>query len=150
MPEARIDQAPTQCSVPTVTFTLRPIGIVHAPPRRRGRLPKYFVPKGQATLELFQPYMAGLQGLYEGLDLWIITYSAPSGRDVGTDGALGVFATDAMERPNPIEFLRAKVVSHSPETGQLHVEGMDAEDGAPILDIRPAQSPLHRLARSAK
>lgn len=137
---------------PTVAFTIQPIGLVHADSRRRTRIPKYFVPKGRATLELFRPYLPGLQGLYGGIELWVITYHAPSGRAPtdsrqGGDGVLGIFATTSIERPNPIEFLRARIVDLNPEKGLLHVEGLDVEDGAPILDIRPATSPHHRLAK---
>ena len=152
MIELNLDLRREQGSVPTVAFTLRPIGIVHAAPVKRARLPKYFVPRGRAALELFHPYLPGLQGLYEGLDLWVITYHALSGRipsDAwqGGEGHPGVFATTALQRPNPIEFLRAKVMTVDPAQGLLHVEGLDAEDGAPILDIRPATSPRHRLTR---
>ena len=138
---------------PTVAFIVRPIGLVHTVPRKRVRIPTYFVPKGRATLELFHPYLPGLQGLYGGLDLWVITYHAPSGQGSTEplqpgDGAPGVFATTSVERPNPIEFLRARIVDLSPEKGLLHVVGLDIEDGAPILDIRPATSPHQRLSKS--
>jgi tRNA (Thr-GGU) A37 N-methylase len=135
-----------------VAFTIRPIGIIHAAPRKQARLPKYFIPKGRATLELFHPYLPGLQGLYEGIELWVLAYHAPSGSVStdswqGGDGAPGLFATNSVERPNPIEFLRARVVELNFEKGLLHVEGLDVEDGLPILDLRPATSPHHRLAK---
>ncbi|MFZ4514357.1 MAG: TrmO family methyltransferase domain-containing protein [Geothrix sp.] len=141
--------------LPPVVFTIQPIGIVHVAPRRLARPQKYFVPKGQAALELFRPYFSGLQGLYEGLDLWVITFhpfsgAEPNGRGQGSGFAPGVFATTAIQRPNPIEFLRAKVLTLDPAQGLLHVEGLDADDGAPILDIRPATSPRHRLLRSGE
>jgi len=137
---------------PAVAFIVRPIGLVHTVPRKRVRTPTYFVPKGRATLELFHPYFPGLQGLYGGLDLWVITYHAPSWEgptEPGQtwDGTPGIFATTSVERPNPIEFLRARIVDLSPEKGLLHVVGLDVEDGAPILDIRPAASPHRRLAK---
>jgi len=116
------------------------------------RVPKYFAPITRATLELFQPYLPGLAGLYEGVELWVITYRAPSGRvppDAwqGGDGVPGVFATTAVERPNPIEFLRARIVDIDREKGLLQVVGLDVEDGAAILDIRLATSPHHRLTK---
>jgi len=137
---------------PTVAFTVRPIGIVHTTHRKSARCHKYFVPRGRATLELFRPYLPGIQGLYPGVELWITTYHAPSGRLPadswqGPEGVPGVFATNSVERPNPIEFLRARVVELHPESGLIRVEGLDVEDGAPILDIRPVTSPHHRMAR---
>ena len=155
MIELNLDPRGEQGPAPAVAFTLRPIGRVHAAPVKRARLPKYFVPRGRAALELFHPYAPGLQGLYEGLDLWIITYHALSGRISGDawqggEGRPGVFATTALQRPNPIEFLRARVMTVDPAQGLLHVEGLDAEDGAPILDIRPATSPHHRLTQPSE
>jgi tRNA (Thr-GGU) A37 N-methylase len=145
-----LDPCPDRLQAPTVAFTLRPIGLVHAAPRRGARIPKYLVPKGRATLEVFHPYAPGLQGLYAGSDVWVVTWHAPASRshaDGWSDGQglLGVFATSSVERPNPLEFQRARVVDLDTDKGLLRVEGLDAEDGAPILDIRPALTPHHRL-----
>ncbi len=155
MIELNLDPRGERGPAPAVAFTLRPIGLVHAASIKRARLPKYFMPRGRAALELFHPYAPGLQGLYEGMDLWVITYHALSGYLPGDawqggEGLPGVFATTALQRPNPIEFLRAKVMTVDPAQGLLHVEGLDAEDGAPILDIRPATSPRHRLTRPSE
>lgn len=138
-------------SPPTVAFTIRPVGLVHTTAKRHARIPKYFLPKGPATLEIFQPYQAGLEGLYPGLDLWIVTYHAPSaqtleGQGKRGDDAPGMFASNTTRRPNPIDFLRARVVDLNAEKGLLKVVGLDLEDGAPILDLRPAVSPHQRLA----
>ena len=155
MIDANLNLPNDQTPAPTVAFTIRPIGLVHTNPQKRVRLPKYFVSLGRTTLELFHPYLPGLQGLYGGMELWVITYHPPSGQ-IPTDswqsgvGVPGVFATTAIERPNPIEFLRARVVDLDHENRLLYVEGLDAEDGAPILDIRPATSPHHRLAKSGE
>jgi len=135
---------------PTVAFTLRPIGIVHLAPTGRGRAPKHFVPLRRAILEFFQPYVPGLAGLYEGVELWVLTYHAPSGQmptDAwqGGGGVPGVFATGTVQRPNPIEFLRARIVGIDRERGLLQVTGLDGEDGEAILDIRLATSPHRRL-----
>lgn len=137
---------------PTVAFTLRPVGIVHLTSNRRVRVPKCFMPMKRATLEVFQPYLPGLLGLYEGIELWVITYHAPSGRLPtgawqGGAGVPGVFATSSVERPNPIEFLWARIEEIDREKGLLQVVGLDVEEGAAILDIRLATSPHHRLTR---
>lgn len=152
MTDPSMDLSSDRTPTPTVAFTIRPIGLVHLVPRKQARVPKYFVPKGRATLELFHPYHPGLQGLYGGIELWVLTYHAPSGRVPADswkagDGVRGVFATNSVERPNPIEFLRARIANLDLEQGLIHVEGLDVEDGAPILDIRPASSPHHRLAK---
>lgn len=148
----KLERLPNQSPQPSVAFSLRPIGIVQQASRKRIRVPKYFAPINRATLELFHPYLPGLAGLYEGVELWVITYHAPSGRvpaDAwqGGDGVPGIFATTAVERPNPIEFLRARVVAIDREKGLLQVVGLDVEEGAAILDIRLATSPHHRLTK---
>lgn len=138
-------------SPPTVAFTIQPVGLVHAAAKKHARIPKYFVPKGPATLEIFQPYHSGLEGLYPGLDLWVVTYHTPSaqalaGQEKRGNEAPGMFATNTTRRPNPIDFLRARVVELHAEKGLLKVVGLDLEDGAPILDLRPVLSPHQRLA----
>lgn len=149
MTASRLGQDPD--SPPIVAFTIRPIGLVHNIPKKHVRVPKYFVPKRPTTLEIFHPYQPGLDGLYLGLDLWIVTYHAPSAHPPADHGRYGgevpgVFGTTSIERPNPIDFLRARVVELDLEKGLLKVVGLDAEDGTPILDIRPASSPHQRLA----
>jgi tRNA-Thr(GGU) m(6)t(6)A37 methyltransferase TsaA len=47
----------------------------------------------------------------------------------------GVFATRSPDRPNPIGLHRLKVLGM--ETNQLYVNGLEAIDGTPIIDIKP-------------
>jgi len=47
----------------------------------------------------------------------------------------GVFATRSPMRPNPIGFSVCRIVSV--QEGRIHVEGIDAFDGSPILDLKP-------------
>lgn len=141
---------PNQASLPLVGFTVRPIGIARPAPCRRPRVPKYFSPRRKASLELFQPYRPGLLGLCEGMDIWVVTLHAPSGEpfpspDEGREGVPGIFATQNLHRPNPIEFLRAKVLAVDLEQGCLTVEGLEVQGQVPMLDIRPATSPHHGL-----
>lgn len=48
---------------------------------------------------------------------------------------LGVFASDAPVRPNPIGLTVVELVGR--EGNVLKVRGLDAFDGAPVLDIKP-------------
>ena len=54
----------------------------------------------------------------------------------------GVFATRSPYRPNPIGATVVKLVAV--EGNVLHVEGLDALDGTPILDIKPYASGFDR------
>jgi len=47
----------------------------------------------------------------------------------------GVFATRSPRRPNPIGMTVVKLVGRSGST--LHVQGLDAFDGSPVLDLKP-------------
>lgn len=48
---------------------------------------------------------------------------------------VGIFAQRAKDRPNPIGITAVRVVSVA--DGVLTVEGLDAIDGTPVLDIKP-------------
>ncbi|MBN2051644.1 MAG: SAM-dependent methyltransferase [Spirochaetales bacterium] len=50
---------------------------------------------------------------------------------------LGVFATRSPVRPNPIELTTAGVLSVDQKQGIIHLAWIDAEDGSPVLDIKP-------------
>jgi tRNA-Thr(GGU) m(6)t(6)A37 methyltransferase TsaA len=47
----------------------------------------------------------------------------------------GVFATRSQYRPNPIAATLARIVSVADNV--VHVTGLDAQDGSPVLDIKP-------------
>jgi tRNA-Thr(GGU) m(6)t(6)A37 methyltransferase TsaA len=48
---------------------------------------------------------------------------------------IGVFASDAPPRPNPIGLSVVELVGREGST--LHVRGLDAFSGTPVLDIKP-------------
>jgi len=51
---------------------------------------------------------------------------------------LGIFATRSPHRPNPIGLTRVKVLNV--EANVVTVQGLDAFDGTPVLDIKPFDS----------
>lgn len=51
---------------------------------------------------------------------------------------LGIFATRTPHRPNPIGLTRVKLLEI--EANVLKVQGLDAYDGTPVLDIKPFDS----------
>lgn len=48
---------------------------------------------------------------------------------------VGIFSQRAKDRPNPIGITAVKIVNVKPE--YLEVQGLDAIDGTPVLDIKP-------------
>ncbi len=52
-----------------------------------------------------------------------------------SDRPVGIFATRAPVRPNPIGLTIVELVKHEGDT--LWVRGLDAVDGTPVLDVKP-------------
>ncbi|MBN2006023.1 MAG: tRNA (N6-threonylcarbamoyladenosine(37)-N6)-methyltransferase TrmO [Anaerolineae bacterium] len=50
---------------------------------------------------------------------------------------MGIFATRSPLRPNPIALTTVEVLSVDAAQGVIYLTGIDAEDGTPILDIKP-------------
>lgn len=57
---------------------------------------------------------------------------------------LGIFATRAPTRPNPIMVSTIKVTGIDCETGIIHTPFIDADDSTPVLDIKP-YFPMERV-----
>jgi len=50
---------------------------------------------------------------------------------------MGVFATRSPARPNPVAVSVCRLLSVDEGAGVLKVAGIDAEDGTPVVDIKP-------------
>lgn len=50
---------------------------------------------------------------------------------------MGIFATRSPFRPNPIALTAVAVLHIDYENGKIYIPYIDAEDGTPILDIKP-------------
>ena len=58
---------------------------------------------------------------------------------------LGVFATRSPVRPNPIALSTVAVTGIDQAAGVIHVAYIDAEDGTPLLDIKPYHPSADRV-----
>lgn len=58
---------------------------------------------------------------------------------------LGVFATRTPNRPNPIALTTAYVTHLDVEAGIINLAYIDAEEGSPVLDIKPYTPSLDRV-----
>jgi len=56
---------------------------------------------------------------------------------------VGVFATCSPARPNPILAIAVKLLQRNGPT--LRVEGLDAVDGSPVIDIKPYLPPYYSV-----
>jgi tRNA-Thr(GGU) m(6)t(6)A37 methyltransferase TsaA len=94
------------------------------------------------TLVLNERYADGLLGLESGADILVLCYMDRADRvllQVHPRGDTsrpirGIFATRSPARPNPISVTSARVLDIDGTT--LHVIGLDAMDGTPVLDIK--------------
>ena len=127
------------------TYEAVPIGWVRSPLRYPAEAPK----QGQegapdARVEIEPAFLPGLARLAPGRDLLLLTWLHQSRRDVLavhprddlSQPLTGVFATRSQDRPNPIGLHRVRLLAI--EGDVLHVSGLEAIDGTPVIDIKPA------------
>jgi tRNA-Thr(GGU) m(6)t(6)A37 methyltransferase TsaA len=97
-----------------------------------------------AGVEIDPGFIEGLDGIKPGQEIWIFTWLHESQRSVlkvhprgdVRNPLTGVFATRSPDRPNPIGLHRATVLSVDGD-GRLEVQGLEAIDGTPVVDIKP-------------
>jgi tRNA-Thr(GGU) m(6)t(6)A37 methyltransferase TsaA len=129
---------------------LTEIGRVHSSlEERRGAPRQGWEGAPDARLEIYPAFVQCLDGIQSGQDIWIFTWLHQAERSTlkvhprgeVQNPLMGVFATRSPDRPNPIGLHRARVLSVS--GGWLQVQGLEAIDGTPILDIKPVLERCH-------
>ena len=126
-------------------IVFRPIGVFHSPYTRATGAPRQGIlqPETRATIEIDELYRKGLTDLekfeyiivlyyFDGIKKWSPMATPPKSKHT-----FGFFATRSPRRPNPIGFSVIRLNSVDMEKGLLHVSGIDAFDGTPVLDIKP-------------
>jgi tRNA (adenine37-N6)-methyltransferase len=118
----------------TETYLLKPIGWVKQE-------------DGRVVLEVAEPYASALLGLEHYSHIWVIFWfhenDNPRDRQVlqvhpcrnPGNPLAGVFAARAPVRPNLIGLSAARLVRVAGR--RLVLEGLDAREGTPVLDIKP-------------
>ncbi len=99
-----------------------------------------------AWLALEPAVLEALDGIRAGDEVIVVTWLHRARRDVlrvhprGDESRAqqGVFSTRSPHRPNPIGLHRVEIVSI--EGGRLRVRNLEAVDGTPIVDVKPALS----------
>ncbi len=121
-----------------VTYKVSPIGRISNP---KG---------GPVQLEIFEKHVPGLQGLercsHVTVVWWFHKNDTPAKRSIlkvhprgnVKNPLTGVFATHSPVRPNLIALTTCKVLKV--EGGIVTIDGIDAFDDAPILDLKSAGS----------
>lgn len=128
-----------------INYAVEPIGTVRSELRRLEDAPMQGDEGApEAWLELTTAAAPGLIGIQLGDELILLTWLHLAERDVlqvHPRGDLnrpltGVFATRSPDRPNPIGLHRVSVLEVSEQ--KLRVAPLEAIDGTPIVDIKPA------------
>lgn len=58
---------------------------------------------------------------------------------------MGIFATRSPIRPNPIALTAVEILHNDYEKGVIQIAYIDANDGSPVLDIKPYTPSLDRI-----
>jgi tRNA-Thr(GGU) m(6)t(6)A37 methyltransferase TsaA len=126
---------------------LAPIGLVESPLTDPAAAPRQGDEGAPDAWLIFKAELIeGLSGIETGDEIIVFTWLDRARRDVlkvHPRGDLsrspqGVFATRSPERPNPIGLHRVEVVEV--DGNRLRVHRLEALDGTPILDLKPALS----------
>jgi tRNA-Thr(GGU) m(6)t(6)A37 methyltransferase TsaA len=130
-------------------FTLRPIGRVESPLTSTADAPRQGdegAPDAYLILNL--DVQAGLGGIAVGDDIMVLTWLHEADRSVlrvhprgdMSRPEAGVFSTRAPSRPNPIGLHRVRVLGL--DGVRIHVSGIEAIDGTPVVDVKPVLSSI--------
>lgn len=126
-----------------MSISLDPIGVVHSPVVE-GRDEGWGAVSSELRID--ERFCAGLDGIEQFSHLLVVFWMHQSSFDAGTDlvrrprgradmPEVGIFAQRARHRPNPIGLTAVKLLER--RGAVLLVEGLDAIDGTPILDVKP-------------
>jgi len=131
------------------------IGTIRTPWTSRLECPRQGREDGPVCrIELFEPWIQGLEGIaaYERLE--VLYWLDKSRRDIvrqspKNDGTgRGIFSLRSPVRPNPIGTSVVRLLRVDGPV--LEVAGLDCLDGTPLVDLKPDRSQFRPLAPSQK
>lgn len=132
-----------------MSIELQPIGVIRSAFAEKFAIPRQpsLAPAARGRILLSPPYDSAeaIAGLEQVSHIWLlfVFHQAASGPQhtrvrpprLGGNQRIGVFASRATHRPNPLG--QSVVRLEQVEPGCLTVSGIDLLDGTPILDIKP-------------
>jgi tRNA-Thr(GGU) m(6)t(6)A37 methyltransferase TsaA len=125
-------------------FELRPVGRVVSPLRSQEEAPRQGDEGApEADLVFAEDLAEALRSLAPGDEVIVLTWLHEADRSVlavhprgdTSRPVEGVFSTRSPHRPNPIGLHRVTVLGV--DGPRLHVSGIEAIDGTPIVDVKP-------------
>jgi tRNA-Thr(GGU) m(6)t(6)A37 methyltransferase TsaA len=129
----------------TADRRLRAIGVIRSELRARSRAPRQgHEGAPDAWLDLYPRAAKGLEGLAAGDEILVLTWLHRARRDVlrvrprsdRRRAMSGVFATRSPDRPNPLGLHRVTI--RTIQGNRLRIGPIEAVDGTPVVDIKPA------------
>ena len=132
-------------------FELRPIGVVSSELTDRDDAPKQGDEGAPDAWLVFEPGLQdALRDLQPGSEIIVLTWLHLARRNIlrvrprdnPANAMRGVFSTRSPDRPNPVGMHRVQILAV--EGTRLRVNDLEAVDGTPIIDVKPA---LHGLDR---
>ncbi len=127
---------------------LEPVGRVESPLTDPVDAPKQGSEGApDAELVLDPDLLDALDGIEPGARVIVLTWLDRARRDVlrvhprddPSNPMRGVFSTRSADRPNPIGLHEVEVLAL--EGNRVRVSGLEAVDGTPVLDLKPALGP---------
>jgi formylmethanofuran dehydrogenase subunit E len=125
-----------------MNIQLKPIGIIHSPYKTKAQAPYQGCNSEEISeIELYDEFVEGATDLDSFSHLLVLyAFHQSEGyslmvRTPYEEKLHGVFATRSPYRPNPIAVCVVRLISK--EGKYLKVQGLDAVDGTPLLDIKP-------------
>lgn len=123
------------------------IGKISSPWETRADCPKNIARARErqqtATLEIAQPYRAGLSGLKAGSHIIVLYWMHDAHRNLIVQKPhhrpepTGVFALRSPARPNPIALSTVRIVEIDHTTGSITIDAIDCLNGTALVDIKP-------------
>jgi len=147
-PEHPRGQAPAEAGAVAAeeSFPVVPVGRVESELAERADAPRQGDEGAPDAWLVFAPaYRAALRDLGPGSDVLLLTWLDRADRarltvhprGDASRSEQGVFSTRSPDRPNPIGLHRVRILAVAPDGLRLHVSGLEALDGTPILDVKP-------------
>lgn len=125
-------------------FQVSPIGAIH-------------VNEGGMSIEIKKEFIPALQALdgFSHLNViwWFSDFDSDEARKTlrtpqpykQAPEVMGIFATRSPVRPNPIALTSVQIIHIDYENGIIQIGYIDANDGSPVLDIKPYTPSLDRV-----
>lgn len=133
------------------SYLIRPIAYVESELADLARAPRQGSEGAPDATLVFEPAVRrGIADLAVGEEVIVLTWLHRSVRDQlaavpGHDPAgreRGVFSTRSPNRPNPIGLHRVRILGI--EGLRVRVSGLEAIDGTPVIDLKPAMDDSER------